>query len=437
MQTDDEQRRLPTNRELIRAFTLFFLTWGVLQLFWIARAILIVTFLAALFALPLARLATRMERHGVRRGLTAAATMFLIVGTLIGGLILLGPLLKRQLGDLQSKLPEAIEKIESVIGAPITPGGSQESQSQQTSGQAQGQAPQGQTPQRQGSQSQTAAGGRAAGAQQQQGGLQPPAQGAGPQQANARTSAGGGGQRGGGGTEGGGEGTVGALRGRFQEQIGSAISWLFPFVSKTLAALGGVVLVIFLAIYFASAPNTYLKGFLHLVPKRKRAETEKVAGELAENLNQWLIARLIAMVLIGIITTGALMLIGVKGAIALGLFAGIMEFIPFFGPIISAIPAIGIAFAESPTKAIWTIVAFLIIQQIEGNIVTPVLLKRRLSLPPALTVAAVAIFGAGFGVMGLLIAEPMLAIILLLTQRLWVEKTMHDHSVPRNNEDSR
>lgn len=377
MQTDGETKWFPTNRELVRAFALFFLTWGVLQLFWISRAILIVTFLSALFAIPLSRLATKLERRGVRRGLTTAGSMLLIVGLFVGAFLLAGPLLKRQFADVQSKIPHALKRIETALGGSLPSMTSPAGQAKPKPGAAEG--------------------GEATADKQ------------GDKEKNAESSP-------------------------LQEQLGGAVSWLFPFLSKSIAAIGGIVLVIVLTIYLATDPGTYLAGFLHLVPKPKRQITRQVAGELADELNQWLITRFIAMVVIGAITTGALMLIGVKGAFALGIFAGLMEFIPFFGPIISAIPAIGIAYAESPTQAMWTVIAFLIIQQIEGNIVSPLLLKRKLHLPPALTVGAVAILAAGFGALGLLIAEPLLVTVLLLTKRLWVERTIGDHSIEQTQD---
>ena len=103
-----------------------------------------------------------------------------------------------------------------------------------------------------------------------------------------------------------------------------------------------------------------------------------------------------------------------------------MEFVPFFGPVVSAIPAIGVALVDSPEKALWVIGLYILIQQLEGNVITPLLLEKRLDVPPALTLVTVAALGIVFGVLGMLIAEPLLAVVLVTTKMLYVEDVVGD-----------
>jgi predicted PurR-regulated permease PerM len=138
------------------------------------------------------------------------------------------------------------------------------------------------------------------------------------------------------------------------------------------------------------------------------------------------VARLIAMVAIGIITTVALVALDVKAAIALGLLAGLLELIPFFGPIMSALPAIGIALADSPQKGLYVLILYILLQQIEGNLITPLILERRLDIPPVLTILAVSALGVVFGVLGMLIAEPLLAVCLVTAKMLYVQDVVGD-----------
>ena len=132
------------------------------------------------------------------------------------------------------------------------------------------------------------------------------------------------------------------------------------------------------------------------------------------------------MVLIGALTGGALALLDVRGAAALGVLAGLLEFVPFFGPIASAVPALGIALLDSPQKALYVLILYLVMQQLEGNVITPLLLERRLDIPPVLTVVTVAALGVVFGVIGMLIAEPLLAAVLVTTKMLYVNDVVGD-----------
>lgn len=218
----------------------------------------------------------------------------------------------------------------------------------------------------------------------------------------------------------------GGLTDRVARELRNATKFLFPIVSSFLGAVGGVIIVLFIAMYIAAEPDLYRKGVLHLVPHRHRERAEEWLNTLRDTLRQWLIARLTAMVLIGLITAAGLTALGVKGAGALAVVAGLMEFVPFFGPVVSAIPAIGVALVDSPEKALWVIGLYILIQQLEGNVITPLLLEKRLDVPPALTVVTVAALGIVFGVLGMLIAEPLLAVVLVTTKMLYVEDVVGD-----------
>jgi predicted PurR-regulated permease PerM len=201
---------------------------------------------------------------------------------------------------------------------------------------------------------------------------------------------------------------------------------LFPVVSSVIGAVGGLVLMLFVAMYIAIEPDVYRNGIVHLIPHRARPRAEKVLVTLGETLRQWLIARLLAMLAIGAITGLGLAALRVKAAGALGLLAGALEIIPFFGPIASAVPAIGVALVDSPQKAIGVVALYTIVQQLEGHLITPLILRKRLDIPPVLTIVSVSAMGLVFGVLGMLIAEPLLATVLMLTKMLYVQDVVHD-----------
>jgi predicted PurR-regulated permease PerM len=218
----------------------------------------------------------------------------------------------------------------------------------------------------------------------------------------------------------------GGLRDQLARELRGSLRFFFPIVSSGIGAIGGLVLVLFIAMYIAVEPGLYREGVLHLIPHNHRERAEELVATLGTTLRQWLIARLIAMVVIGVITGTALALLKVKGAGALGVLAGLLEFIPFFGPIGSAIPAIGVALLDSPQKALYVVILYIVLQQLEGNVLTPLLLEKRLDIPPVLTVVTVAALGVVFGVIGMLIAEPLLAAVLVTTKMLYVTDVVGD-----------
>jgi predicted PurR-regulated permease PerM len=129
------------------------------------------------------------------------------------------------------------------------------------------------------------------------------------------------------------------------------------------------------------------------------------------------------MAVIGTVSTIALLLLGVKAAFALGLLAGLFEFIPTVGPILSAVPAVAMAFLDSPEKALIVIGVYMGIQFLENHILIPLLMKGGMDLPPALTVISQALLALVFGFLGLMVAVPLLATVMVVVQLLYVQRT--------------
>jgi predicted PurR-regulated permease PerM len=182
--------------------------------------------------------------------------------------------------------------------------------------------------------------------------------------------------------------------------------------------MAGIVLVIFLAIYIAIDPSTYRRGFLHLIPASTREKTDEVLGAIAVTLRKWLVTQLIAMIVIGAVTTAVLMILKVRAAVPLGILAGLLEFVPTIGPILSSVPAIAMGFVDSPEKAVAVAIAYVGIQFIENHLLIPILMKEGVNIPPALTIVMQALMAIVFGVLGLLVAVPLLAAIMITVRIL-------------------
>ena len=195
------------------------------------------------------------------------------------------------------------------------------------------------------------------------------------------------------------------------------------------------MLIIFLAIYIGAEPNLYHKGMMHLFPHRARERAGEVLTEVATVLRKWLVTQLIAMAVIGSVTTVVLLLLDVKAAFALGFIAGLLEFIPTFGPIFSALPAIAMGFVDSPQKAGYVVIAYWGIQFLENNLLIPALMRGSIDLPPALTMVAQALMVLVFGFLGLLVAVPLTAAILVCVKMLYVEDVVGDEISVRDDDD--
>lgn len=198
------------------------------------------------------------------------------------------------------------------------------------------------------------------------------------------------------------------------------------YFSTTLGALTNIALLILLAIYLASEPKIYIKGFAKLFPQRHRKRAREILYEIGESLSWWLIGKGASMLVIGILTWIGLYFIGVPLALTLGLIAALLSFIPNFGPILSAVPAILLAFIDSPTSALYVLILFVVVQLIESNLITPMIERKTVELPPVLTIVFQLALAILVGAVGLILATPILAVVMVLVQTLYIQDVLGD-----------
>jgi len=350
-----------------------------LLLLWVARDIFLTAFIGILFGLAVSAGATRLARWHIPRGLGAALVVFGFIGILYGLAAWIAPTLREQGALLRTKIPEAVDRLEAWVNARpalagIVLGGNQVTQ------------------QRAVTQDTTRAAREVA--------------------ASADTT----------------KASVPSLRQRVGQELGGATRYLFPFLSSTVTVAAGLFLILVLSIYIGADPKLYHTGLLHLVAPGAREKSALVLGRVATVLRKWLMTQAIAMLMIGAAATVALLILHVKAAFALGVIAGLLEFVPTIGPILSAIPAVAMGFLDSPEKALYVALAYLIIQQAEGHILIPILMKEGMDLPPALTIITQGVMALLFGFLGLLVAVPLLAAVLVTVRLVYVRDVI-DRSV--------
>jgi predicted PurR-regulated permease PerM len=201
---------------------------------------------------------------------------------------------------------------------------------------------------------------------------------------------------------------------------------IFGAASSTFDMLAAMVIAVFLGLYLAAEPATYLAGGLRLLPLARRRRLRATAEEVALTLRWWLLGRFLSMALIAAMTSIGLSLLGVQLAITLGILAGILTFIPYIGSAASAVPAILIALTQNGQTALYVLLLYVGVHIVEGYILVPLMQKKMVHVPPALTLAAQALLGALFGILGLALATPLVAAAVTAVRLLYVEDVLAD-----------
>ena len=196
------------------------------------------------------------------------------------------------------------------------------------------------------------------------------------------------------------------------------------FASVTFGILADVIIVVFTAIYFAVNPGMYKRGIVALVPRNKSQRMTEVMEATAYTLRYWLLGQGITMVTVGVLTAVGLWIAGIPLAPLLGVIAGLLEFIPFIGPIAAAIPGVLIALTLGWNRALYAVIVYLIVQQAEGHIIIPLIQKKVVELPPALIILAVIAMGLLFGLLGALVATPLAAVVMVWIKMLYVQDVL-------------
>ncbi|HEY8832535.1 MAG TPA: AI-2E family transporter [Gemmatimonadaceae bacterium] len=394
-----ETLRIPT-REVVRILALIFGFYVAVRLLWIAHPVIFLFFLGVLFGLPISQGADWLAKRGVPRGLGVALILTVFLGLLIGGGIGMAPILRSQSKELQQRLPEALDKIDAWLGHRAN-GVLGILFNQESSGDDTGTVPGITEADSVGTDTVTTDTVTTDSVTTQ------------PVDSTARSTTG---RR---TTARSNEVVVGGnLRREITRQMSGAQHSFLHMLTSTFAVTGAFLLVLFIAGYIGLDPHLYHGGVLALVPTRERDRAALTLARLATTLRRWLVTQLIAMVVIGAVTTVFLLSLHVKAALPLGILAGVSKFIPIVGSIFAAIPAIAMAFIDSPHKALLVGISYILIQFVENHVLVPVLMKRGVNLPPAMTLGIQALMALLFGFLGLLVAVPLLAAILTIVRTM-------------------
>jgi predicted PurR-regulated permease PerM len=379
-------------RDILRAAALVAGVYVALELLWVGRSVFLIGFFGVLLGIVLSAGVDRLERWRVPRGLGAVLILLLFFGALTGIGFLAAPQISRQVGELRQQVPAAIDRVEQWLQR-RSGGVAQIIQAASDTSSGQGGGTGGNTAAADTASKDTSAQQADSGRGKQQG-------------ASGGSDTAGGGDR----QQGLGGGQV-DIRKSLTQQLAGVGRHFFAFFSSTVAVLGALIILLFVAIFVAVDPGLYHRGLMHLFPHRARQRAGEVLSATATTLRRWLLMQMVA--------------------IALGIIAGLLEFIPYVGPILSAAPAVAMALVDGPDKAIYVVIAYIAIQQLEGVVLQPLLMKEGLDLPPVMTILGQALFSLVFGFLGLLLAVPLIASVMVPVKLLYVRDVVGDEvSVP-------
>jgi predicted PurR-regulated permease PerM len=221
----------------------------------------------------------------------------------------------------------------------------------------------------------------------------------------------------------------------FWERVSSMFAGAGPSGSGLLSGIRGyarsvgtgiadTVVVLVAGVYMAAQPAWYRSGAVKLLPPGRRDVVNAALGQSGDALRLWLKGQLVSMLIVGVLTGLGLWLIGVPSALVLGLLAGLLEFIPLAGPVLAAIPALLLALTVDVNTALWAAGLMILIQQIEGNLIQPLVQRYAVQLPPALFLFALIGFAAMFGAIGIVLAAPLTVVVYVLIKRLYVQEAL-------------
>lgn len=203
---------------------------------------------------------------------------------------------------------------------------------------------------------------------------------------------------------------------------GGAFAAAAAFGVSIASGITFTVVALIATVYLGMNPAPVVNGFVSLFPAGWRERVRSVLTEMYHAVQKWFLGQLASMTIIGVLSAIALSIIGIDFAILIGIFSGLISFVPFVGPVFSVIPPVLLALISNPIAAVWVVLAYIGIQQFESHVIQPVVMSRAVSLHPAVVVFALLITSTLFGFVGLLLAIPLVAAIHVLVRELWISR---------------
>jgi predicted PurR-regulated permease PerM len=217
---------------------------------------------------------------------------------------------------------------------------------------------------------------------------------------------------------------IGDGNGGLADAAGDVAGHVMTFGLTAFGAVTSIIILIVLTLFLAANPALYRGGLVRLVPQENRAMVQDTLSALAHALRWWFLGQLASMALLGVTVGLGLFVMGIELWFALGVLTALLTFVPFLGPLIATVPIVAVGFAEGTQTGLIVLVGYIVIQNIEGNVLGPMIQRKAVDLAPALLIAVQVLLSLIFGVVGLILAAPLTIVAMVAVQKLWVEHTL-------------
>ncbi len=194
------------------------------------------------------------------------------------------------------------------------------------------------------------------------------------------------------------------------------------FFSSVFGVFGDFYIIIMLGIFFLVQPRIYINGIVSLFPDATKSSALEILSSIGNILKNWLLGKAFSMLIVGVLTGVGLYFLGIPLALTLAIIASVLAFIPNIGPILALLPALLIALVKGEEYVLYTFILYSGIQAVESNIITPIIQREVISFPLALILIAQVVLGLFTGYLGLILATPVVAILILLVKKIYIER---------------
>lgn len=212
--------------------------------------------------------------------------------------------------------------------------------------------------------------------------------------------------------------------GQISDAAGDMLGHAMTFGISALGAISSLAIIIVLSGFLAANPALYRGGLIRLVRPDRRAVAEDTLSSIAHALRWWFLGQLVSMALLGVTVGVGLLLLGIDLWFALAVLTALLTFVPFLGPLIATVPIVAVGFAEGTQTGLIVLAGYLVIQNIEGSFITPLIQKKAVNLAPALLITTQVLLSLAFGIVGLILAAPLTIAAMVSVQKLYVEHVL-------------